>query len=89
MKKNIDINSKPGIGIADKHVDSKNQPDSATEIFKSSSESIKVIPDKLKKSSTGLVRFDIKFLTAEISCQSNIKNYVTRGHIYFSLTLPW
>ena len=63
---NIDINLKPGIGTADKHVDSKNQPDSATEIFKSSSESIKIIPDKFLKNSTGLVRLDIRFITAEI-----------------------
>ena len=33
----IDINSEPGPGRADKNVDSKNQADSATEIPKSSS----------------------------------------------------
>ena len=42
----------------------------------------------LKKFSTGLVGLDIGFLTAEFPLQSDIENYVTRGHIDFPLTLP-
>ena len=85
----IDINSEPGPGPDDRYVHSKNQAGRATEIPKSSSESMKVVPVNLKKNSTdGLVSLDIGFLTAEIPSQSDIENYVTRGHIDFPLTLP-
>ena len=84
----VDINSEPGPGRADKNVDSKNQADSATEIPKSNSESMKMFQDKLENNSTGLVRRDIGFLTAEFHSQSDMVNYVTIGHIDFTLTLP-
>ena len=84
----IDINLEPGPGGADNHVGSKNQADSATEISKSSSESMKVVPDKVEKNSTGLVGLDIEFLTEEFPSQSDMENYFTRGHIDFPLTLP-
>ena len=42
----MDINSEPGLGKADKSVDSKNQTDSATEIPKTNSESMKVVQDR-------------------------------------------
>ena len=41
----IDVNSEPGPGGADKDVESKIQADSATEIPKTSSESMKVVQD--------------------------------------------
>ena len=85
----IDNNSEPGPGTDDRYVHSKNQASRATEIPKSSSESMKVVPVNLKKNSTdGLVGLDVGFLTAEIPSQSDIENYVTRGHINFRLTLP-
>ena len=49
---------------------------------------MKVVQEKFEKISTGLVRLDIGFLTAEFPSQSDIENYVTRGHIDFTLTLP-
>ena len=52
MDKNINLETGPA--IADKHVDFKNQADSRTEIPKSSSESIKVFPDKFEKNRLGL-----------------------------------
>ena len=84
----IDITAEPGPGIADKSVDSKNQTDSDTEIPRSSSESMQVVQDKFDMISTGLVGLDIGFLTAEFHSQSDIENYVTRGHIDFLLTMP-
>ena len=84
----IDNNSELGPGTDDRYVHSKNQAVRATKIPKSSSESMKVVPVNLKKNSTeGLVSLDIGFLTAEIPSQSDIENYVTRGHIDFFLTL--
>ena len=83
---NIDINSGPG--GADNHVGSKNHADNATKISKLSSKSMKVVPDKFEKNSTGLVGLDIGFLIAEVPSQSDIENYVTRGHVDFPLTLP-
>ena len=56
---NIDINSEPGSGRAEKSVDSNSQTDSATEIPKSKSESLKVVRDKYEKISTGHVGLDI------------------------------
>ena len=46
---------------------------------------MKVVQDKFKNTSAGL---DIGFLTGEIPSQSDIKSYVTKGHIDFPLTLP-
>jgi len=66
-------------------VESKNQADSATEIHKTSSESMKVVQDKFENTGAGL---GIGFLAAEFPSQSDIENYVTRGHIDFPLTLP-
>ena len=43
----IDVNSEPGSGRADKSVDSKNQASTATEIPKSNSKSMNVVQDKL------------------------------------------
>ena len=45
----ININSEPRPGTGDKYVHSKNQADSATEIRKSNSESMKAVPDKFEK----------------------------------------
>ena len=84
----VDINSEPGPGRADKSDDSKNQADSASKIYKSHSESMKVFQDKCQKISTGIVGLDIQFLTVEFPSQSDIENYITRGHIDFPLTLP-
>ena len=83
----IDINSEPGLGRANRSVDSKNQADSAAEIPKSSSESTIVVQVRLKKNCSGLVGLDIGYLTAEFDSQSDIGN-LTRGHIVFVLTLP-
>ena len=74
----IDINLEPGAGGSDKYVGSKNKADSATEIPKTSSESMKVVQDKFENTSAGL---DIGFLAAEFPSQSDTENYVTRGHI--------
>ena len=84
----IDINSEPGPGRADKSVDSKNQADSATEIPTSNSESMKVVQDKFYKISTGLIGQYIGFLTAEFPSQSDIENYAARGQNDFPSTLP-
>ena len=85
---NIDINSEPGPGRADRIVDSQNQADSATEIHKLNSESKKVVQNNSFNISTGLVGHDIGFLTAECHSQSYIEKYVTRSHIDFPMTLP-
>ena len=45
----ININSEPRPGTGDKYVHSKNHSDSATEIRKSNSESMKAVPDKFEK----------------------------------------
>ena len=79
----IDINLESGPGRSDKDVESKNQAASATEIPKTSSESMKVVQDKFENTSPGL---DIGFLP-EFPSQSDINNYVTSGHIDFPLTL--
>ena len=81
----IDINLEPGPGGSDKNGESKNQADSATEIPKTSGESMKVVQDKFESTSTGL---DIGFLGAEFPSQSDIENHVARGQIDFPLTLP-
>ena len=65
----IDINSQPGPGRADKNVASKNQADSATEILISNSESMKVVQDKLKKIINRLVE-----LERRLSLQECIEN---------------
>ena len=49
---------------------------------------MKVVQDKCKKISIGLVGLDIGFLTAEFPSQSDIHNYLTRGIIDFPLTFP-
>ena len=49
---------------------------------------MKVDPDKFNKISTALVRLYIEFLTAELSSQSDIENYVTRDNIDNKLILP-
>ena len=49
---------------------------------------MKVVQEKFEKIRTGVVGLDIGFLTEEFPSQSNIENYVTRGHIDFPLTLP-
>ena len=49
---------------------------------------MKVAGDKFYEISTGLVGLDIGFSTAEFPSQSDIENYVIRGHIDFPLTLP-
>jgi len=79
----IDINLEPG--GSDKNVESKNQADSATEIPKTSSESMKAVQDKFENTSAGL---DIRFFAAEFPSQSDIENCVTRSHVDFPLTLP-
>ena len=84
----IDINSEPGAVGADKTINSTNQAGSATEISKTSNESVKIVKDKFEKIRTGLDGLDIGFLTAECPSQSDIENYVTRGHIDFPLTFP-
>ena len=66
----IDINSEPGSGGAENHVGSKNQADSATEISKSNSESIKVFPDKFEKVALGLLG-----LTLDSSQQNFLLNH--------------
>jgi len=76
----IDIDLEPGPGGSDKNVVSKNQADSATEIPKTSSESMKVVQDKFENTSAGL---HIGFIAAEFPSKSDIKHYVTRGHIDF------
>jgi len=81
----IDINLEPGPSGLDKDVKSKNQADSAKEIPKTSSESMKVVQDKFENTRAVL---DIGFLAAEFPSQSDIANYVTRGHIDLSSTLP-
>ena len=69
----IDNSSEPGPGTDDRYVHFKSQAGRATEIPKSSSESMKVVPVNLKKNSTdGLVSLDIGFLTAEILSQSDM-----------------
>jgi len=80
----IDINLEPEPGESDKDVESKNLTASATEIPKTSSESMKVVQDKFENTSAGI---DIGFLASEFPSQSDIENYVTRGHIDFPLTL--
>jgi len=51
----IDIDLQPGPGAgADMNVESKNQADSAPEIPKTSSESMKVVQDKFENISAGL-----------------------------------
>jgi len=81
----VDINLEPGVGGADKNVESQNQADGATEIPKTNSESMKVVQDKYENTSAGL---DIGFLAAEFPSHSDIENYVTRGHVDFPLTFP-
>jgi len=81
----IDIDLEPGPGGSDKNVVSKNQADSETQIPKTSSESMKVVLDNFENTSA---RLDIGYLAAEFPSQSDIKNYITRGHIDFLLTLP-
>ena len=70
----MDINSEPEPGGADKNVDSTNQADSATEIPKQRSESMKVVQDKFIKNSTELFGLDIGFITAEVFSQSDVEN---------------
>ena len=70
----VDINSEPGPGKADKSAISNNQADSATEIHKSNSESMNVVQDKFERNSNGLVALDIEFLPAEFPFQSDIEN---------------
>ena len=67
----IDISLEPEPGGSDKDVESKNPTDSATDIPKTSSESMKVVQDKFENASAGL---DIGFLAAEFSSQSDIEN---------------
>jgi len=62
----IDINLETGPGGTDQNVESKNQADSATEIPKTSSESIKVVQDKFENTSAV---HDIGFLAAEFPSQ--------------------
>jgi len=76
------INLEPGPDGSDENVESKHQANNATEIPKTSSESMQVVQDKLENTTAGL---DIGFLAAEFVSQSDIENYVTRGHIDFPL----
>jgi len=55
----IDINLEPGPDGTDQNLDSQNQADSATEIPKTSSESMKVVQNTIENTSAGL---DIGFL---------------------------
>ena len=50
----MDINSEPGPGRADKSVDSNNQADNATTIRKSISESMKFTQDKITLDLSGM-----------------------------------
>jgi len=63
----IDNNLEPGLDGVDKHVESKNQADSATQIPKTSIESMKIVQVKFENTSAGL---DIAFLAAKSPSQS-------------------
>jgi len=80
-----DIDLEPGPCGSDKNVESKNQADSATEIPKTSGESMKVVQDKFENTSVGL---HIGIPRSRISCSMRHRDYVTRGHIDFPSTLP-
>ena len=47
-----------------------------------------IVNQDIRKNSTGLLVLDIGFLTAEFASQTDMENYITRGHINFPLPLP-